>query len=77
VCIYDIYTNINISFSYFRPRGEGIRKVACDDHDFAGRLVDGVIEPVPRSMAAKFEVEVGKPGKTLYVIRHGGFPEFL
>jgi hypothetical protein len=54
-------------------RGE----VACDDHDFAGRLVDGVIEPVLRSMAAKFEVEVGEPGKTLYVIGHGGFLEFL
>jgi hypothetical protein len=40
-------------------------------------LVNGVIEPVPRSMAAKFEVEVGEPGKTLYVIGHGGFPEFL
>ena len=36
-----------------------------------------MIEPVPRSMAAKFEVEVGEPGKTLYVIGHGGFPEFL
>jgi hypothetical protein len=56
-----------------RARGE----VARDDHDFAERLVDGVIEPVPRSMAAKFEVEVGEPGKTLYVIGHGGFPEFL
>jgi hypothetical protein len=28
-------------------------------------------------MAAKFEVEVGEPGKTLYVIGHGGFPELL
>jgi hypothetical protein len=32
---------------------------------------------VPRSMAAKFEVEVREPGKTLYVIGHGGFLEFL
>jgi hypothetical protein len=28
-------------------------------------------------MAAKFKVEVGQPGKTLYVIGHGGFLEFL
>jgi hypothetical protein len=56
-----------------KARGE----VARDDHDFARRLVDGVIEPVPGSMAAKFEVEVGEPGKTLYVIGHGGFLEFL
>ncbi len=56
-----------------RARGE----VPRDDHAFAGRLVDGVIEPVPRSMAAKFEVEVGEPAKTLYVVGHGGFLEFL
>ncbi len=52
------------------------REVACYDHDFSGRLVDGVIEPVPRSMAAKFEVEVGEPGKALCVIGHGGFAAF-
>jgi hypothetical protein len=51
--------------------------IARDDHDFAGRLFDGVIEPGRRSMAAKFEVEVGEPGKTLYVIGHGGFLEFF
>jgi hypothetical protein len=28
-------------------------------------------------MAAKFEVEVGEPGKTLYVIGHGGFLGFF
>jgi hypothetical protein len=52
-----------------RARGE----VACDDHDFAGRLIDGLIELVPRPMAAKFQVEFAEPGKALYVVRHAGF----
>jgi hypothetical protein len=34
-----------------RARGE----VAGDDHDFASRLIDGLIEVVPRPMAAKFQ----------------------
>jgi hypothetical protein len=69
----DLFGQLGVLGQSVRARGE----VARDDHDFAGRLVDRVIEPVPRSVAAKFEVEVGEPGKTLYVIGHGGFLEFL
>jgi hypothetical protein len=69
----DLFGQLGVLGQSVRARGE----VARDDHDFAGRLVDRVIEPVPRSMTAKFEVEVGEPGKTLYVIGHGGFLEFL
>jgi hypothetical protein len=59
----------------FRRRSAGlIRHRDSDGPDPKGYV--GQAE-VPRSMAAKFEVEVGEPGKTLYVIGHGGFLEFL
>jgi hypothetical protein len=44
------------------------RDIACDDHDFAGCLIDGLIEVVPSPMAAKFQVEISEPRKTLDVV---------
>ena len=41
----DLFGQLGVLAKSVRARGE----VARDDHDFAGRLVDGVIEPVPRS----------------------------
>jgi hypothetical protein len=67
----DPFGQLGVLGQSVRARGE----VACDDHDFAGSLIDGLIELVPRPMTAKFQVEVGKPGKAVYVVRHAGFRE--
>jgi hypothetical protein len=63
------------SFHQLGVLGQSVRarrEVAGDDHDFAGRLVNGIIELAPRAMAAKFQVGVGEPGKTRYMFGHGG-----
>ena len=50
----DLFGQLGVLGQSERARGE----VACDDHDFAGRLIDGLIELVARPMTAKFQVEV-------------------
>jgi hypothetical protein len=52
------------------PSVSARREVSGDNHDFAGRLIDGLKEGVSRLMAAKLQVDVGKPSKPLDVIRH-------
>ena len=64
---FDLFRQLGVLGQSVRARGE----VACDDHDLAGRVVDGMIELEARPMAAKFQVGVGEPGKTLYIVGHG------
>ena len=65
----DLFGQLGVLGQSVRARGE----VARDDHDFAGRLIDGLIKLVPRPMAAKFQVKVGEPGKALYVVGYADF----
>src|SRR5262249_39725529 len=69
----DLFGQLGVLGQPVRACGE----VACDDHDFAGRLVDVLIELVPRPMAAKFQMEIGEPGKALYLVRRPCFHECL
>jgi len=43
----DLFGQLGVLGQSVRARGE----VACDDHDFAGRLIDGLIELVPRPIS--------------------------
>jgi hypothetical protein len=48
-------------------------EVARYDHNFAGCLVDGLIEIVPSLLAAEFQMKVGEPNQALDIVRHAEF----